>query len=352
MKPILESILFCRQDRLGDVVLSLPLAAAVKKINPEVRVGFLVNEGIGELVSACREVDEVWEAAPTAKLLKEKLREWSAAVVLWPNAKLARRLFFTGISRRIGTSRRGYSLFFNERVSLRRHESGRHETQLNFDLLDQIFHADRSVRPTFTLPLEALGSIAEKLETAEAAHNLRIAVIHPGSGGSSHDWPIDQFESVAEVLSKRADTFVVVTGNGKERKLASQIVRVNPKKILSLADETSLIELAALLSISRVTIANSTGPLHLANALGSVAVGIYPPLVDCGPERWGVLDHPEHSLLPDFPDEDCPFCKEKSCPKGECMKLISPERVLEVVEPYFDGADGWHQQYVRQCAGR
>ncbi len=352
MKPLTDSILFCRQDRLGDVVLSLPLAAAVKKINPEIKVGFLVNDGIGEVVQACNEVDVVWEVSPETKLDKDLLREWSVAVVLWPHPKLARRLFFAGVSRRIGTGRRGYSIFFNERVAVRRHASGRHETELNFDLLDQVFRADRTVRPTFLLDPDNLKTMAERLESAGVAHNMKIAVLHPGSGGSSRDWPLEHFEMVAETLSKRSDTFVVVTGNQRERKLAIQIAKTNPKKILMLAGETSLTELMSLLSFARITIANSTGPLHLANALGCPTFGLFPPLIDCGPERWGVLDHPERSLVPEFPEEDCPFCKEKTCPKGECMRLLSVERVLDVAEPFIDSATvSWHQEYVRRCAG-
>lgn len=346
MIPLLRSILFCRQDRLGDLVLSLPLAAAVKRVNPEIKVGFLVAEGMGDLVSCCREVDEVWEASADSKLDKQRLREWQAAVVLWPRPKLARQLFFARVDRRIGTSRRAYSVFFNERVKLHRHGSGRHETALNFDLLEQVMSVDRTARPSFVLPDDAMEYIRDVLGQHGFDPGLHIAVLHPGSGKSSRDWQVENFEAVADILSHRADTYVVITGSRDERKLASHIVKSNPKKIITLSGDTTLPQLMALLRCASVMLANSTGPLHLANALGTPTVGLFPPLVDCNRERWGVLDHPERSLMPEFPEVDCPFCKANACPKGECMRLISPQRVLEAVEPLLEQSEGWSKRLV------
>ncbi|MDK9699247.1 MAG: glycosyltransferase family 9 protein [bacterium] len=348
----MQSLLFCRQDRLGDVMLSLPLAAAVKKKDPSIRIGFLVNQGIGDLVATCREVDDVWEAAPGSKLDKTKLREWDTVVALWPNRALAWQLFTARIPRRVGTGRRAYSVFFNEKIPLHRHASGKHETTLNFELLDGILRTDHAARPTFTVPGVALQEISERLTQLGVLPSYRLAVLHPGSGGSSRDWPIENFEAVAEILHKRSDTFVVITGSREERKLAAQIAKLNPKKIVPFAGDTTLLQLQALLSLSSLCIANSTGPLHLANALGVPTIGVFPPLADCGPERWGVLDHPERSLLPEFPDTDCPFCKEFSCPKGQCMGLISPERILEIAEPLLGNEPIWSTKFQTRCAGQ
>ena len=351
MKVFPQSILFCRQDRMGDLILSLPLAAAVKKSHPEIRVGFLVNDGLGVIAEACREIDEVWEAAPTTKLDKIRLKSWDAAVVLWPNRKLASQLFWARVSRRIGTGRRGYSYYFNERVSLHRHSSGKHETELNFDLLDSLFSSDRKARPTFALDEEAMSSVVKLFESHQIAPIRRIAILHPGSGGSSRDWPLAHFEWIADLLSKRSDTHVILSGSREERRLTTQIAKINPEKILSVAGETTLSQLMSLLSLAGLCIANSTGPLHLANALKVPTIGLFPPLIDCGPERWGVLDHPEWSLLPEFPDVECPFCKQHSCNKGECMGLISPERVLELGEPLLGAMPSWSEKYAAICAG-
>lgn len=351
MGSLPSSILFCRQDGLGDVVLSLPLAAAAKRLSPPLRVGFLVRPGNGDIVRACREVDHVWEAGPRAALDARKLREWDVAVALFPSLKLARSLFLARVPRRVGTSRRAYSALFNERVPLHRRGSGRHETDLSFDLLDAVARSDRAARPTFTLPTDSLTRIANLLARKEISPSRRLAVLHPGSAGSSREWPAEHFRSVASRLA-RPDTTVVVTGSASERGLAARVLEGQPAAALSLAGETSLAELTALLACATVVVANSTGPLHLANALGSGAIGVFPPLADCGPARWGVLDHPERSLLPELPGGVCPFCTRNACPRGACMRLLAPEQVLRVAEPLLVAAPPWRARWKSWSVGR
>lgn len=351
MKQTPSSILFCRQDRLGDLVLSLPLAAAVKDVHPDCKIGFLVAEPFANLVKMCKEVDEVWPANLATKLDKQKLKDWDAVVVLFPDASLARQLFFAGVKRRIGTSRRGYSIFFNERINLHRAASNRHETDLNFDLLNAVIHVNRKCRPSFVVPHSSYQLITALLSEKGIGKDQKIAVIHPGSGGSSRDWPIELFAKVADVLQKRNDTSVVVTGSDQETKLAREVMGKYPSKIFNLAGETTIEALTALLSVSGLCIANSTGPLHLANALNVPSVGLFPPLENCGPERWGVLDHPERSLTPSFPDENCPFCTNYECESGECMSLLSVEKVLEIAEPLLLSECNWFEKFTRRCAG-
>ena len=67
---------------------------------------------------------------------------------------------------------------------------------------------------------------------------------------------------------------------------------------LSLAGMLSLPELAALYARASVVVANSTGPLHLAAALGTPVVGIYPQLTAMSPARWGPYTDTKRVLCP------------------------------------------------------
>ncbi|MCX7834550.1 MAG: glycosyltransferase family 9 protein [bacterium] len=346
-----SNILFCRQDRLGDLILSFPLAAAVKHKYPDWKVGFMVSEANAEIASMCDQIDEVWPANLGTKLDKEKLKQWDTVVVLYPEASLARQLFFANIKKRVGTSRRSYSFFFNVRINVPRSGSHRHETDLNFDLLSALFPVDKKQRPTFTIPKESTQQITDLLIQLGIPPDQKLAILHPGSGGSSRDWPVEQFAKLANVLQNRADTTVLVTGTEDEVKLAKEVMGKNSKKIFSLAGQTTLSALTALLAISGLCVANSTGPLHLANALKTPSVGLFPPLKDCDPSRWGVLDYPERSLTPFFPDDQCPFCENFECRTGECMSLIAVERVLEVAEPLLETQNSWSEKTKLLCVG-
>src|ERR1043165_8170499 len=52
-------VLVVRSDKLGDVVLTLPMAGAIKKSQPTIAVSFLVNNYTREIAERCPQVSEV-----------------------------------------------------------------------------------------------------------------------------------------------------------------------------------------------------------------------------------------------------------------------------------------------------
>lgn len=91
-----------------------------------------------------------------------------------------------------------------------------------------------------------------------------------------------------------------------------------------LAGETDLAELAALLAQAPLLIANNSGPVHVAAAVGTPVVDLY------------ALTNPQHTpwMTPDrvlSHDVSCKDCYQSVCPEGHhaCLRAIAPERVLE-----------------------
>ena len=54
-------ILICRTDNIGDVVLTLPIAARLKQMLPGVRISFLCRAYAASVVRFCKDVDQVFE---------------------------------------------------------------------------------------------------------------------------------------------------------------------------------------------------------------------------------------------------------------------------------------------------
>ena len=90
-----------------------------------------------------------------------------------------------------------------------------------------------------------------------------------------------------------------------------------------LAGELSLGELAALLSFAPLLIANNTGPVHLAAAVGTPVVDLY-ALTNPQHTPWEV---PSRVLFHDVP---CKWCYKSVCPQGhhDCLRLVTPETVV------------------------
>jgi heptosyltransferase-1 len=111
--------------------------------------------------------------------------------------------------------------------------------------------------------------------------NLRNKIILlPAAGRPEKMWPIEYFRQLAHELGDRA---VAVWGPGEEE-LAKSIG-------CAVAPSTSLRELASVLQGAQLVIGADTGPLHLADALGTRVLGLYGPT---NPKRngpYGQLDH-------------------------------------------------------------
>jgi heptosyltransferase-1 len=90
-------------------------------------------------------------------------------------------------------------------------------------------------------------------------------VLLPGAGRPEKQWPVERFRE----LVRRYDNAIVVWGPG-ERPLAEAIDG-------RMAPETNLRELAFLLRNARLVVGGDTGPLHLADAVGTRVVGLYGP---------------------------------------------------------------------------
>lgn len=100
-----------------------------------------------------------------------------------------------------------------------------------------------------------------------------IAVLQPGASDPRRRWPAERFAAVGDALAD-AGAIVAVNGSTEERALVEQVIRAMRSPAASLCD-LPLGALVALLERARVLVSNDTGPLHLADAVGTPSVGIF-----------------------------------------------------------------------------
>ena len=96
-----------------------------------------------------------------------------------------------------------------------------------------------------------------------------------------------------------------------------------PSRIEIGAGVLALDELAALIALAPVLIANNTGPAHIAAAVGTPVVDLY-ALTNPQHTPWMV---PNRVLSHDVP---CKYCYKSVCPEGHhhCLRLITPSEVV------------------------
>jgi heptosyltransferase-2 len=157
--------------------------------------------------------------------------------------------------------------------------------------------------------------------------------------GPAKRWPASSFAAVAREISKRhTDALWLVFGAANDFELCREIINEAGVAALNLAGKTSLRDLMALLSMSRVVLTNDSGPMHLAAALGTPVVV---PFGSTSPELTGpgLPGAPDHQLL--VSGAPCAPCYRRVCPIDfRCMHSITVDvvapAVLRVLETRSD----------------
>jgi ADP-heptose:LPS heptosyltransferase len=99
-------------------------------------------------------------------------------------------------------------------------------------------------------------------------------VLHPGATDPRRRWPAERFAAVGDRLAA-AGAEIVVTGVRSEREVVERVCVRMREPVRPVVDELSIGGLAALLADSALLVSNDTGPLHLARAVGTAAIGLF-----------------------------------------------------------------------------
>jgi ADP-heptose:LPS heptosyltransferase len=126
-------------------------------------------------------------------------------------------------------------------------------------------------------------------------------------------------------MALRSGLAVVVTGSAAEIPLGEAILAASGTGA-NFAGKLSVHGLAALLHRATLMVANSTGPLHVAVAVGTPVVGLFPQIPVMGPRRWGPYTDNARVLVPERP-QDCHECTGKAGVRCACMASITVESV-------------------------
>jgi heptosyltransferase-2 len=191
--------------------------------------------------------------------------------------------------------------------------------------------------PLNVVPGALPASIVEKLERGSA--NRPLLVVHPGSGDHfpGRRWAPERFGQLAARLAHRASARIVITGLPDERRLIRRVREsLGTTAHLDLSGQLDTSGLVALLARAELLITNDTGPLHLADAVGTLTVALYGPNT---PHRYGPRRTGSRAVFADLPCSPClddRSMKRSMCEHYACMDAVNVDAVekicLEVLE--------------------
>lgn len=219
----------------------------------------------------------------------------------------------------------------------------RHEAQRNLRLLRPFgpvpVATDDELRAAMQLPAPD-APLPDDLPAAGAV------VLHPYSMGHAREWPVGHWQALARELAA-ARREVVFTGSAAEgeRFAAAWPHGRRPAGVHDAFGRLDLTQLSALLGRAAAVVACSTGPLHLAAALGAPTLGLYVPRKGLGLARWSALG--ARAVSVQVSRRCARRCQNGACP---CIEALRPERIAAAI-PVVPGAApdagalaGWHLQ--------
>jgi len=322
------NILLVRPDGIGDEILSLPVATELRRAMPSARVRFLSSAYAAPVLAHHPDLDEVLTVTgreTMGDLIRIFRSGADAAVFLKPFRRLMTAAWLARVPLRVGTGYRWYSWLLNRRVYEHRSDFSRHESAYNLGLLRGLGLSPGEVAPP------RLVVTAEELRWARQLLNgtpaLRV-VVHPG-GFSSRVWKPAHFRDLVLRMAREGRA-VLLTGSTAERDklLAAAQLSGWPDGVSDFMGQLTLRQLMAVIAESHAVVSMSTGPMHLASALGVPTVSIFDPRRNQSPTRWqplgtGVV------LRPEVPT--CEKCVYEACPYWDCLDRITVETVAERV---------------------
>ena len=317
------SLIISRTDSIGDVVFTLPMAGYIKKYFPHCKIIFLGRNYTRDVVALSQFVDEFvsWDDVEARKNLKA-----DCIIHVFPVKEIAQQAKQNGIKLRVGTTNRLYHwMTCNRLISLSRKNSPLHESQLNLQLL-------KFLRIPTELKLEAIKNYYGFTKAAaldEEWKNLidstkTNVILHPKSKGSAREWGLENFSTLIDALDKNKFK-IFISGTKEEGQLVKSLLEKH-KDIIDLTGQLSLKQFISFINHADALVAASTGPLHIASALGKTAIGLFAPMRPIHPGRWMPVGERANYLVLNKECSDCR--KNNDC---HCIREIKAKQVVDLL---------------------
>jgi heptosyltransferase-3 len=167
-------------------------------------------------------------------------------------------------------------------------------------------------------------------------------VLHPFSAGSAREWPIAHWVDLATRLAHSGRSVVLTGSPAESQRLAAQWPAISRgPKIFDAFGRLDLQQLCHVLQRADSVVAASTGPLHLAAALGTPTLGLFVPRKGLTLDRWAPLGAQAVGVQA---HRNCPGRRTCDAPSCACMQELLPQMVVAAL-PVIPG-DGIQLQAI------
>jgi heptosyltransferase-1 len=334
-------IAIIKPSALGDILNALPVLSALRRRFPQAHLAWIINQGYAPLLASHPDLDELipfdrsslhggWFSGSIAfiRFLRQLRRQqFDLAIDIQGLLRSGLMTLATGAAVRLGlaTAREGARWCYTHRI----------------DDIDGVGHAvDRCWRVAEAMQTGASKRfrlpIAPDARTwaLDRLHSLPRPWIAVGAGARwlTKRWPPDHFAELLRRAQQHSGGTAIFIGAADEADVSRQVAAGLTGATCDLTGQTTLPQLAALLAEADVLVANDTGPLHLAVALGRPVVAPYTCTQVALNGPYGQFHRAVETTV---------WCKgsyRRRCDRLECMAELTPDRLwpllFEVLAPW------------------
>lgn len=330
-------IAIIKPSALGDIVHSLPVLTALRRRFPDGHITWIVNRSYEPLLHGHPDLDAtlpldrkaaqagLWHGAKTYGQFFRECRRQQFDLVIDLQGLLRSGLIagVSGAERRVGLGgcREGANLFYTDLVPVADFQA-LHAVERYWLVAEALGAGDGSKEFRLHIPPDAHAWAEKQLEEFPRPW-LAVGV---GARWVTKRWPPSFFAEMIRRMQSRCGGSAILVGGGDDAELAAATAALVRGPCGDLTGQTSLPRLAAVLSVVDGMLANDTGPLHLAAALGRPVVAPYtctkvrrngPYVGEAGAVETRVA---------------CGGSYLKRCRRMDCMTDLTPDRLWPALE--------------------
>jgi heptosyltransferase-2 len=273
-QPDAPGILLVGLNWLGDSIMSMPAIQAYRQAHPEQRLLMLVKAKLAALWTLHAAIDEIIvlpESSGGMLRLARQLagRQLATAFILPNSFRAALVPFLARIPERHGLPGHWRDWMLTRIMPRSTTLAAEHQSHEYLALLG--LAPARVPEPRLTLT----AALRQRAVSRLGAPPPWIALMPGAAYGPAKRWPAEHFISLGRMLNATQNYPIVLLGSAAERDLCRSIAQGIGPATLNLAGQTSLPELAALLEQCALVVANDSGGMHLAAAVGAPVLAFF-----------------------------------------------------------------------------
>lgn len=341
----IRRVLLIKLRHHGDVLLTSPVFAVLKKHAPHLSLDALVYQDTAPMLAGHPDVDEIhcidraWKKAggltqlrhEWALLRRLRRRHYDLIIHLSEHPRGAWVARLSGaryaLARTLPARSRWWRKSFTHFFPWARGNT-RHTVEIHLDALRRL-----GLQPAFDerrlifVPGADAQAHIDALLKAEGLAEKKFIHVHPTSRWLFKCWTEEKMTALIAQLQTQGHAIVVSCApDAQELAMLSRIVQSLAVPPLNLGGKLSLKQLGALSARARLFIGVDSAPMHIASAMQTPVLALFGP---SGDKEWGPW-MVKHEIITS--EHSCRPCGQDGCGGGkisECLTSLPVERVLQ-----------------------